>query len=65
LLHTTKTVHPHGPKVGPPQTVPPGPEHPVENNKTNGGKMHVSLDRILDAIAAREDDIDDEGGAED
>ncbi|MET7746513.1 hypothetical protein, partial [Streptomyces sp. NPDC005385] len=31
-LHTTKTVHPHGPKVGPPQTVPPGPEHPVENN---------------------------------
>ncbi|WP_329057606.1 cell division protein FtsK [Streptomyces sp. NBC_01453] len=31
-----------------------------------GGKMHVSLDRILDAIAARdEDDIDDEGGAED
>jgi S-DNA-T family DNA segregation ATPase FtsK/SpoIIIE len=33
--------------------------------KTNGGKMHVSLDRILDAIAAREDDIDDEGGAED
>lgn len=33
--------------------------------KTNGGKMHVSLDRILDAIAARDDDIDDEGGAED
>jgi S-DNA-T family DNA segregation ATPase FtsK/SpoIIIE len=33
--------------------------------KTNGGKMHVSLDRILDAIAAREDDIDDEGGTED
>jgi S-DNA-T family DNA segregation ATPase FtsK/SpoIIIE len=31
-----------------------------------GGKMHVSLDRILDAIAARaEDDIDDEGGTED
>jgi len=33
--------------------------------KTNG-KMHVSLDRILDAIAARsEDDEDDEGGTED
>ncbi|MDX3581998.1 zonular occludens toxin domain-containing protein [Streptomyces europaeiscabiei] len=32
--------------------------------KTNGGKMHVSLDRILDAIAAREDDLDDEGGDE-
>jgi S-DNA-T family DNA segregation ATPase FtsK/SpoIIIE len=31
-----------------------------------GGKMHVALDRILDAIAARdEDDPDDEGGAED
>jgi len=30
-----------------------------------GGKMHVSLDRILDAIAARDDDIDDEGGTED
>ncbi|MGW2781059.1 zonular occludens toxin domain-containing protein [Streptomyces populi] len=30
-----------------------------------GGKMHVSLDRILDAIAAREDDLDDEGGTED
>ena len=30
-----------------------------------GGKMHVSLDRILDAIAAREDDIDDEGSGED
>lgn len=29
-----------------------------------GGKMHVSLDRILDAIAAREDDVDDEGGDE-
>ncbi|AZQ35926.1 cell division protein FtsK [Streptomyces cyaneochromogenes] len=29
-----------------------------------GGKMHVSLDRILDAIAAREDDLDDEGGTE-
>ncbi|MER5822448.1 cell division protein FtsK [Streptomyces mirabilis] len=32
--------------------------------KTNGGKMHVGLDRILDAIAAREydpeDDLDDE-----
>lgn len=33
--------------------------------KTNGGKMHVSLDRILDAIAARDDDLDDEGSAED
>jgi S-DNA-T family DNA segregation ATPase FtsK/SpoIIIE len=32
--------------------------------KTNGGKMHVALDRILDAIAARDDDIDDEGGDE-
>ncbi|MFG2855688.1 cell division protein FtsK [Streptomyces mirabilis] len=30
-----------------------------------GGKMHVSLDRILDAIAAREDDDSDEGGTED
>lgn len=31
-----------------------------------GGKMHVSLDRILDAIAERnEDDEDDEGGTED
>ena len=30
-----------------------------------GGKMHVSLDRILDAIAAREDDIGDEGSGED
>ncbi|MCI3272135.1 cell division protein FtsK [Streptomyces cylindrosporus] len=31
-----------------------------------GGKMHVALDRILDAITARdEDDPDDEGGAED
>jgi S-DNA-T family DNA segregation ATPase FtsK/SpoIIIE len=30
-----------------------------------GGKMHVSLDRILDAIAARDDDLDDEGGLED
>ncbi|MER7927054.1 cell division protein FtsK [Streptomyces sp. NPDC096057] len=30
-----------------------------------GGKMHVALDRILDAIAARdEDDPDDEGGDE-
>ncbi|MBW8704404.1 DNA translocase FtsK [Streptomyces sp. MBT84] len=28
-----------------------------------GGKMHVSLDRILEAIAARDED-DDEGGAE-
>ncbi|MFL5910527.1 MAG: cell division protein FtsK [Gaiellaceae bacterium] len=37
--------------------------------KTNGGRQHVSLDRILDAIAAREDDAlddeDDEGGTED
>ncbi|MFJ8783169.1 cell division protein FtsK [Streptomyces sp. NPDC102476] len=32
--------------------------------KTNGGKMHVSLDRILDAIAARDDDTEDEGGTE-
>lgn len=32
--------------------------------KTNGGKMHVSLDRILDAIAARDDDDPDEGGTE-
>jgi len=31
-----------------------------------GGRQHVSLDRILEAIAARdEDDPDDEGGAED
>ncbi|MFD0117660.1 cell division protein FtsK [Streptomyces sp. NPDC058320] len=31
-----------------------------------GGKMHVSLDRVLEAIAGREeDDIDDEGGTED
>ncbi|MFF7067323.1 cell division protein FtsK [Streptomyces pseudovenezuelae] len=31
-----------------------------------GGRQHVALDRILDALAARaEDDIDDEGGAED
>ncbi|MFR0358623.1 zonular occludens toxin domain-containing protein [Streptomyces sediminimaris] len=29
-----------------------------------GGKMHVSLDRILDAIAAREEDAGDEGGDE-
>jgi S-DNA-T family DNA segregation ATPase FtsK/SpoIIIE len=29
-----------------------------------GGKMHVSLDRILDAIAARDDDDPDEGGDE-
>ncbi|MEU1444681.1 cell division protein FtsK [Streptomyces mirabilis] len=28
--------------------------------KTNGGKMHVGLDRILDAIAAREDDPEDD-----
>lgn len=28
--------------------------------KTNGGKMHVSLDRILEAIAAREDDSGDD-----
>ncbi|MFD4557592.1 cell division protein FtsK [Streptomyces sp. NPDC058469] len=33
--------------------------------KTNGGKMHVGLDRILDAIAARDEDDDDEGGTED
>lgn len=33
--------------------------------KTNGGKMHVSLDRVLDAIAARDDVVDDEGGTED
>ncbi|MFE2466251.1 cell division protein FtsK [Streptomyces mirabilis] len=41
--------------------------------KTNGGKMHVGLDRILDAIAARDDDepaddledIFDQGGDED
>ncbi|MDX3747469.1 zonular occludens toxin domain-containing protein [Streptomyces sp. AK08-02] len=32
--------------------------------KTNGGKMHVGLDRILDAIAARDEDLDDEGGDE-
>jgi S-DNA-T family DNA segregation ATPase FtsK/SpoIIIE len=31
-----------------------------------GGRQHVSLDRILEAIAARdEDDVDDEGGTED
>jgi S-DNA-T family DNA segregation ATPase FtsK/SpoIIIE len=31
-----------------------------------GGRQHVALDRILDALAARaEDDIDDQGGAED
>ncbi|WP_329240519.1 zonular occludens toxin domain-containing protein [Streptomyces canus] len=29
-----------------------------------GGKMHVSLDRILDAIAARDEDDPDEGSAE-
>ncbi|MFJ9903916.1 cell division protein FtsK [Streptomyces sp. NPDC101152] len=33
--------------------------------KTNGGKMHVSLDRIMEAISARGDDLDDEGGTED
>ncbi len=33
--------------------------------KTGGGRQHVSLDRILDAIAARDDDLDDEGGDED
>lgn len=33
--------------------------------KTNGGRQHVSLDRILDAIAARDDDDPDEGGTED
>ncbi|WP_180685318.1 cell division protein FtsK [Streptomyces gossypiisoli] len=33
--------------------------------KTNGGRQHVSLDRILEAIAAREDDEEDQGGAED
>lgn len=37
--------------------------------KTGGGRQHVSLDRILDAIAARDDDApdgeDDEGGSED
>ncbi|MGW1616567.1 cell division protein FtsK [Streptomyces sp. NPDC002285] len=37
--------------------------------KTGGGKMHVSLDRILEAIAGRDDvldDLDDDwGGAED
>jgi DNA segregation ATPase FtsK/SpoIIIE, S-DNA-T family len=32
--------------------------------KTGGGRQHVSLDRILDAIAARDDDDLDEGGAE-
>ncbi|WP_327429473.1 zonular occludens toxin domain-containing protein [Streptomyces sp. NBC_01236] len=32
--------------------------------KTDGGKMHVSLDRILDAIAARDEDDLDEGGTE-
>lgn len=31
-----------------------------------GGRQHVALDRILDALATRaEDDIDDEGGADD
>ncbi|RPE44148.1 S-DNA-T family DNA segregation ATPase FtsK/SpoIIIE [Streptomyces sp. Ag109_O5-1] len=33
--------------------------------KTNGGRQHVSLDRILDAIAARDDDTEPEGGTED
>jgi len=33
--------------------------------KTNGGRQHVSLDRILDALAARDDVNDDEGGTED
>ncbi|MFE9555153.1 hypothetical protein ACFYOD_16955 [Streptomyces sp. NPDC006703] len=33
--------------------------------KTNGGKMHVSLDRILVAIAGRDDDDPDEGRGED
>ncbi|MEV7394329.1 zonular occludens toxin domain-containing protein [Streptomyces sp. NPDC091215] len=33
--------------------------------KTAGGRQHVALDRILDAIAARDDSIDDEGGTED
>lgn len=33
--------------------------------KTNGGKMHVSLDRILDAIAARSEGDSEEGGDED
>ncbi|WP_406255446.1 FtsK/SpoIIIE domain-containing protein [Streptomyces chartreusis] len=32
--------------------------------KTGGGKMHVSLDRILEAIAGRDDDDPDEGGDE-
>ncbi|MFF1658052.1 cell division protein FtsK [Streptomyces sp. NPDC058255] len=35
--------------------------------KTGGGKMHVSLDRVLEAIAGRDEDepADDEGGTED
>ncbi|WP_020117550.1 FtsK/SpoIIIE domain-containing protein [Streptomyces canus] len=33
--------------------------------KTNGGRQHVSRDRILEAIAGREDDDPDEGGIED
>lgn len=33
--------------------------------KTNGGRQHVSLDRVLEAIAARDDDDPDEGGTED
>ncbi|MFD4604106.1 hypothetical protein ACFWPQ_39590 [Streptomyces sp. NPDC058464] len=33
--------------------------------KTDGGKMHVSLDRIMEVISARGDDRDDEGGDED
>ncbi|MGX9887339.1 hypothetical protein [Streptomyces sp. NPDC002276] len=33
--------------------------------KTNGGKMHVSLDRIMEAISSRSDNLDDEEGTED
>lgn len=33
--------------------------------KTNGGRQHVSLDRILEAIAGRDDEDPDEGGTED
>ncbi len=32
--------------------------------KTNGGRQHVSLDRILEAIASRDDVENDEGGTE-
>jgi S-DNA-T family DNA segregation ATPase FtsK/SpoIIIE len=32
--------------------------------KTDGGRQHVSLDRILEAIAARDDTENDEGGDE-